>query len=91
MPKKQQSNDQTLQWLGIGLALLFLGAVLIKGMSGGGGVSGYSPFSPSPEPTERELNEAGTRALLKSRHPNVSDAELDRGTKRIVDEWDKAK
>jgi len=46
----------------------------------------YSP------PTEREKQEAGTRAILREYGPpGQSEAEIDRGAKAVVDEWEKVK
>ena len=49
--------------------------------------------SPSPSyspPTEREKQEAGTRAILREYgRPGQSEAEINRGAKAVVDEWEK--
>lgn len=46
--------------------------------------------SPPAPPTEREKQEASTRAILREYgRPGQSEAEIDRGAKAVVDEWEK--
>ena len=53
------------------------------------GCDNSPPPSYSP-PTEREKQEAGTRAILREYgRPGQSEAEIDRGAKTVVDEWKK--
>ncbi len=45
----------------------------------------------SPYPNERERNEAAVKAYFKKKYPEISDQELDRTAKRVVDAWEQAK
>jgi hypothetical protein len=41
--------------------------------------------------TQREKDEWAVKGYLKSRHPEATDKQIDNASKRIVDEWERAK
>ena len=70
------------KWMGVAVFTMLLVTSL--------GCDNSSPPAHTP-PTEREKQEAGTRAILrKYGRPGQSEAEIDRGAKSVVDEWEKA-
>jgi len=74
-------KNEVAGWMGVSVTVVLLGASL--------GCDNSLPPAHTP-PTEREKQEAGTRAVLrKYGRPGQSDAEIDRGAKSVVDEWEK--
>jgi len=81
--KRSNHSRSTWSWPLIG------GVVVVGALLGCADSASHSSPSHSP-PTEREKQEAGTRAILREYgRPGQSEAEIDRGAKAIVDEWEK--